>query len=160
MNWFLMFNALYYLFGATMYMGTMWTLKNFLYPTWRVLTPDNVYDHFGVPTLRATKFFTFVVPPMFLSAIIMIVDEYRHLLILAPIGVLLGVAFLTYVGQVLIIPINKKIRGGQYQGQDELRALLVRWMALNDLRFYGSTVTWLVIVYYLVMKGHLVEAFR
>lgn len=71
----LLINALYFLFGATMYMGTMWVLRFFLYPTWRVLTPENVDDHFGVPTTLATRFFTFVVPPMFLSGIVLVWSE-------------------------------------------------------------------------------------
>ena len=53
----LLVNAVYFLFGASMYMGTMWVLRFFLYPTWRSLTPDNVGEHFGVPTILATKFF-------------------------------------------------------------------------------------------------------
>ena len=46
----LVLNTLYFLFGATLYMGTMWVLRLFLYPTWRSLTPENVDVHFGIPT--------------------------------------------------------------------------------------------------------------
>ena len=69
----LLVNALYFLFGATMYMGTMWVLRFFLYPTWRSLTRDSVGTHFGIPTLEATKFFTYVVPLMFVNGIVLVI---------------------------------------------------------------------------------------
>src|SRR4029453_2061723 len=75
-NWLLLLNALYFLFGATMYVGTMWVLKFFLYPTWESLDRGNVDMHFGIPTRQATKFFTVVVPPMFISGIILAWTEW------------------------------------------------------------------------------------
>ncbi|TDW30776.1 DUF1772 domain-containing protein [Cryobacterium psychrophilum] len=158
-GWLLLVNALYFLFGATMYMGTMWVLKFFLYPTWRGLTPETEPVHFAIPTLAATKFFTFVVPLMLVAGAVLVVSEWGHPRVWLSWVCVAGIIFLTYVGQVLIIPINKKIRAGTYAGVDELRALLRRWMWLNDLRFYGSTVLWLVIVGYIVDKGQLAAAF-
>lgn len=67
---------------------------------------------------------------------------------------------LTYVGQLLIIPINKKIRGGDHSGAAALTPLLKRWMMLNDIRFVGATITWAAIVWYLVAKGDLLGALR
>jgi hypothetical protein len=158
--WLLLLTSLYFLFGATMYVGTMWVLKFFLYPTWRSLTRESVGMHFGTPTLLATKFFTIVVPPMLLCGIVLIVWERHSWLVILAVLCLLGIVFLTFIGQRLIIPINKRIRGGDYASETELRNLLIRWMKLNDLRFYGSTATWLVIVGYLVAKGDLLGAFR
>jgi hypothetical protein len=155
----LLANALYFLFGATMYMGTMWVLKFFLYPTWRSLTRDNVGMHFGTPTLLATRFFTYVVPLMFICGIVLIVTEWGSWLIILSVICFVGIIFLTFIGQRLIIPINKRIRGGEYASEEELRELLIKWMQLNDLRFYGSTVTWIAIVWYLVAKGDLMAAF-
>lgn len=155
----LLANALYFLFGATMYVGTMWVLRFFLYPTWRVLTPDNVNDHFGVPTILATKFFTFVVPPMFLSGGIMVWSEWGNRLVILAATCLAGVLLLTFVGQQIIIPVNKKVRGGDYDGPAGLTVLLKRWMFLNDIRFYGSTVTWVAIVWYIVAKSDLPWSF-
>ena len=159
-GWLLLVNALYFLFGATMYMGTMWVLRFFLYPTWRVLTPDNVAQHFGVPTILATKFFTIVVPPMFLSGIVLVVTEWGDwspLVWLAAVC-LVGIVVLTYVGQQIIIPVNKKIRGGEFDGPAGLTPLLMRWMQLNNIRFVVSTITWAAIVWYVVAKGDLLEA--
>lgn len=154
----LLANAVYFLFGATMYVGTMWVLRLFLYPTWTALSPDNVMQHFGVPTIRATRFFTVVVPPMFLSGVILVVTEWGEGLLWLTVVCLLGIVLLTYVGQQLIIPVNKRIRGGHYDGESELRGLLGRWMRLNDIRFWGSTVTWAAIVAYLVAKPDLLGA--
>lgn len=153
-------NALYFLFGATMYVGTMWVLKFFLYPTWTGLDRDTVGVYFGIPTQRATSFFTAVVPLMFVSGIVMVLTERASaLLITLAILCLVGIIFLTAVGQILIIPINKRVRSGDFADTAELRSLLLRWMLLNDTRFYGSTVTWIAIVWYLVAKGAVWEAF-
>jgi len=149
----LLANALYFLFGSTMYIGTMWVLKWFLYPTWETLTPDNVNDHFGTPTILATKFFTVVVPPMFLSGGIMVWSEWGEPEVVLAAVCLAGILLLTYVGQQIIIPVNKKVRGGEFEGPAGLTVLLKRWMFLNDIRFYGSTVTWVAIVWYIVAKG-------
>ena len=160
-EWLLLVNALYFLFGASMYMGTMWVLRFFLYPTWRVLTPENVGQHFGVPTLLATKFFTIVVPPMFLSGIVLVVTEWGewdHPLFWLAAVCLVGIVLLTYVGQQIIIPVNKKIRGGDFDGPAGLTPLLLRWMQLNNIRFVASTITWAAIVWYIVAKGDLLEA--
>lgn len=156
----LLINALYFLFGATMYVGTMWVLRLFLYPTWRALTPDNVMEHFGVPTILATRFFTAVVPPMFLSGLVLVVSEWGDPLMWVALVCLVGIIFLTYVGQQIIIPVNKKIRGGEYDGPAGLLPLLNRWMFLNNLRFVGSTITWAAIVWYFVAKPDLLQALR
>jgi len=154
----LLANVVYFLFGATMYMGTMWVLRFFLYPTWTALTPENVYEHFGVPTLLATKFFTIVVPPMFLSGVVLVVSEWDDGLMWLGVVCFLGIVVLTYVGQALIIPVNKKIRGGEYEGPSGLTQLLTRWMQLNNIRFVVSTITWAAVVWYLVAKPDLLQA--
>ncbi len=154
-----MFNALYFLFGATMYVGTMWVLKWFLYPTWRSLARDNVDMHFGIPTRAATKFFTVVVPIMFISGGIMVWAEWGTIRVVFAVICLIGIIVLTVVGQGLIIPINVRIRGGDFKDDAELRSLLMRWMLLNDIRFYVSTATWVSMVWLLADRGELLETF-
>lgn len=150
--------AMWFLFGATMYVGTMWVLKWFLFPTWHGLTRDNVAVHFGVPTRRATTFFTVVVPPMFVAAIVLVVTEWGTGWVWFGVACLVGIFVLTFVGQGIIIPINRRIRGGQFADDAELARLLRRWMVLNDVRFYGSTATWLAITTYVVARGDLLGA--
>ena len=159
MNWLLLINALYFLFGATMYVGTMWVLKLFLYPTWHGLSRDNVDTYFGIPTRAATKFFTAIVPIMFISGGILVWSEWGTIRLIPAIICLVGIITLTWVGQGIIIPINVRIRGGDFADDTELRALLKRWMTLNDIRFYVSTLTWAAIVWLLVDRGRLWEAF-
>lgn len=154
-EWLLLVNALYFLFGATMYVGTMWVLRFFLYPTWTTLTPDNVDDHFGVPTTLATQFFTVVVPPMFLSGGILVWSEWGDRMVILAGVCLAGILLLTFVGQRIIVPVNKRVRAGQYDGPAGLTTLLERWMFLNDIRFYASSITWAAIVWYVVAKGDL-----
>ncbi|NKY40006.1 anthrone oxygenase family protein [Cellulomonas septica] len=151
-------SALWFLFGATMYVGTMWVLKWFLFPTWRGLSRDNVGTHFGIPTKRATAFFTGVVPLMFVAAIILVVTEWGTRWVWFGVACLVGIFVLTFVGQGIIIPINKRIRGGDFADDAELRSLLHRWMTLNDIRFYGSTFTWVAITWYVVARGDLLGA--
>jgi uncharacterized membrane protein len=154
----LLVNALYFLFAATMYLGTMWVLRFFLYPTWRVLTPDNVAQHFEVPIGLATKFFTVLVPPMLLSAIVLVVSEWGDPLVWLAIVCLLGTLALGFVVRASIVRVNKKIHERDYEGATGLTPLLQRWMQLNNIRFFASTITWVAIVWYLVAKGDLLEA--
>ena len=159
-EWLLLVNALYFLFGATMYMGTMWVLRLFLYPTWRTLTPDNVDQHFRAPITAATKFFTIVVPPMLLTAVVLVISEWGNPLVWLCAVCLIGTILLGLVIRASIVKVNKKIDGGDYDGPAGLTPLLMRWMQLNNIRFVISTVTWAAIVAYLVAKGDLLEALR
>lgn len=159
MNWLLLLVELYFLFGATMYVGTMWVLKLFLYPTWRSLDRSTVDMHFGIPTRAATAFFTGVVPVMFLAGGGMIWIEWGSPRLVLAIVCLAGIIALTFVGQALIIPLNIKIRSGDFTDDAELRSMLIRWMMLNDIRFYVSTATWLAIVWVLADRGRLLESF-
>lgn len=159
MNWLLVLNVLYFLFGSTMYVGTMWVLKWFLYPTWESLERGNVDMHFGIPTRQATKFFTVVVPPMFISGAILVWSEWGSIRVIPAALCLLGIITLTVVGQGIIIPINVRIRGGDFKDDTELRTLLRRWMFLNDIRFYVSTLVWLAMVWLIVDRGRLLDSY-
>ena len=69
----LLINHVYLFFGTTVYVGVLWALHYFWYPSWEVITVDTVQDHFIMPTSAATVFFTYVVSAMFLASIVMIV---------------------------------------------------------------------------------------
>jgi uncharacterized membrane protein len=161
----LMLNDLYFAFGATIYVGTMWALRFFFYPSWRSMTPATVFDHFVVPTRAATRFFTVVVPLMFVAAVVAIVEEWGHAQLWQAAVCLAGVGVSSFVGQVFIIPINKRVAAGvaadaaQRLDQAGLDKLLRRWMALNDVRWVTTTITWVAIMWLLVAKGDLSRAF-
>jgi hypothetical protein len=156
-GWLLAINHAYAFFGTTLYVGVLWALHFFWYPTWRLFNVQNYYDQFIPPTSAATRFFTIVVPLMFLALVVMVWSEWktRHrwtaLLALACIG---GA---TYVGQGFIIPVNKTL-ATHIADPARLTALLQRWMMLNDIRMAIMTVMWLTMMYYFVSKGSLLRS--
>jgi hypothetical protein len=154
----LILNHAYLLFGTTVYVGVLWALHFFWYPSWQVMTLATVQDHFIKPTSAATRFFTVVVPLMFLANFVLIYTERRYKKTLIPaIVALAGVSTASYVGQVHIIPINKRIAAG-LSDSDQLIGLLKQWMFLNDIRWVVMTAMWLAMVYYFVVKGRLLDA--
>jgi hypothetical protein len=89
---------------------------------------------------------------------VLVVSEWGDPLVWVSAVCLIGIVVLTYVGQQLIIPVNQKIRGGEFDGPAGLTPLLMRWMQLNNIRFVVSTITWAAIVWYVVAKPDLHEA--
>lgn len=151
-------NHVYLFFGTTIYVGVLWALHFFWYPSWETMTLDTVQDHFIIPTSEATEFFTIVVPLMFLAGIILIVMEWKTKYRWPAILALLCIVGATYVGQVHIIPINETIKAG-VANMEVLRSLFKDWMFLNDVRWVIMTVMWLTMMYYFVAKGNLMDRF-
>jgi hypothetical protein len=150
-------NAIYFLFGSTVYVGVMWALRFFFYPSWKGMTLDSVQEHFIVPTSAATRFFLVVVPIMFASGTVLMVSEWGNGAVFwAAVVAFLGICASTYVGWIHIIPINRTIKAG-VADEATLVRLLRRWMFLNDVRWVTTTVMWAAIVWYFVAKGHLVD---
>lgn len=149
-------NHAYSLFGATLYCGVLWALRFFWFPTWRNLRVDNYYEQFIPQTTAATKFFTVVVPLMFLTVIILIVAEWKTATRWLGIAALLLLGGATYVGQALIIPINKTL-AGHVTDQALLTADLERWISYNEIRWILMTAMWLVMMIYFIVKGDLVR---
>ena len=147
------------MFGTTMYVGVLWSLKFFWFPTWHKLTPANYYDQFVPQTLAATKFFTVVVPIMFLSCIFMAISEWKTKLRWAPIAAFLTLGAATFVGAGKILPINKFLREG-VTDQARLTELMTKWIGLNEFRFWALTILWLLVMYYFIAKGNLPQAIR
>lgn len=147
------------MFGTTMYVGVLWSLKFFWFPTWHKLTPANYYEQFAPQTIAATQFFTVVVPAMFLAIIFMGISEWKTKLRWVPIaaGLILGAA--TFVGTGQIIPINKQLRAG-VTDQAQLTELMNKWINLNEFRFWALTALWLLMMYYFMAKGNLPQAIR
>lgn len=148
-------NHIVLMFGTTVYMGVLWSLHYFWYPSWEVLNVGNVQDHFILPTSAATRFFTIVVPLMFLTSGIMIWQEWRTKFRWHAIIGFLGVSGATIVGWFLIIPVNKTIAAGVTP--DKLGELLDRWMMLNDIRWILVTIMWLSLIVYLLMRPSIDE---
>lgn len=153
----LAFNHAYIFFGATLYVGVLWALHFFWFPGWAKLKVDNYYDQFIPQTTIATQFFTIVVPLMFLALAVMIVTEWKTRFRWVSIAALLCLGLATYVGQSHIIPINKILATG-IADQAKLSELLQQWMFLNDIRWVLLTLMWLIMMYYFIAKGNLLQA--
>lgn len=157
----LVLNHAYLFFGTTVYVGVLWTLHFFFYPSWETLTVAIAQNQFILPTSEATRFFWVVVPLMFLTNLVLIISERhdRNMLVVSLLALGLQSAA-TYVGQALIIPVNKTIAAelaNESLQQPELRELLQRWMLLNDVRWLIMSAMWLVMMYYFIAKGRLIE---
>lgn len=149
----LVFTNAYIFFGTSLYAGVLWSLHFFWYPTWRVYTAENYYDHFIPPTAAATQFFTIVVPLMFACHAIMVWKEWKTDMRWVAVGALACLTGATYVGQFHIIPINK-ILAGRITDPARLTDLLQQWMALNDIRWVVMTISWLLLMYYFGSKAY------
>ena len=151
-TWVAITNA-YILFGDSLYAGVLWALHFFWYPTWQVYTASDYYDHFIPPTAAATRFFTVVVPLMFLCHGIMVWKEWRTGARWVALGALACLTAATYVGQFHIIPINKILATHVTDGA-RVTALMRQWMFLNDIRWVVMTMSWLLMMYYFAAKAH------
>jgi hypothetical protein len=148
-------NHILLMFGTTIYMGVLWALRFFWYPSWETMNTGNVQDHFILPTSAATKFFTIVVPIMFLTNAILIWLEWNTKFRWHAIISFLCISAATVVGYFLIIPVNKTIAAGVEESQ--LLGLLQEWMSLNDIRWIIITIMWLTLMVYFLLKPSLSE---
>lgn len=151
-----LFDIMYLLlmFGTTVYMGVLWALRFFWFPGWKSMTVDVVQEHFIGPTSRATVFFTWIVPFMFLFNLIMIWKEWRGKYRWASIVSMLGIVGSTVVGKGLIIPINDEIATGKILEQATLTQMLQQWMDYNDIRWILMTMMWLALMYYFLTRSN------
>lgn len=149
-------NHSYLMFGVTIYVGVLWALHYFWYPSWEVMTVDVVQDHFIRPTSAATDFFWIVVPLMFLANAILIWREWKTPLRWTAIIAMLCLIGASYVGQVHIIPVNDEIAQG-ITDPALLSEKLSHWMMLNDIRWIIMSIMWLAMMYYFFAKGKLMD---
>jgi hypothetical protein len=150
-------NHAYLFFGTTLYVGVLWSMRFFWYPSWGQITLADVPVHFMGPTSRATAFFTVVVPLMFLTGVIMVAAERKTPMVFLAALALLCIASATFVGQYYIIPVNKEIVAG-LPTQELLHDKLGAWMEYNTIRFWLMTLMWGVMMLYFVLRGHLLSA--
>ena len=141
----------YWLLGATVYLGVLLTLRLFLYPGWRTLRRETMADQFTAPTGQATRFFLRAIPTWMFVGIVMIVTEWGEPELIPASLAFAGLMTTTVVGWFGIQPINRRIRAGDYDDEG-LHALLRRWMKINDLRLVAVAVMWASVCWYFVQK--------
>jgi hypothetical protein len=149
----LVFNSSCIFFGTTLYVGVLWALHFFWFPTWQDFKVENYYDQFIPQTAAATKFFTVVVPIMFLCSVIMVWKDWKTSMRWIAAGSLACLALATYVGTLHIIPINK-ILAARVTDQARLTDLFQQWMFLNDIRWVLMTLSWVLLMYYFGAKAY------
>lgn len=150
-------NHVWWLAGATFYVGVLTTLRLFLYQSWTSLRPETTPVHFTAPTEAATRFFLIAIPTWMFTAIVMIVTEWGEPTVWPAIIAFLGLMTTTCVGWFGIQPINREIKAG-VQDEARLSVLLKRWMKINDLRWASVIVMWTALVWYFVDKPDLPSA--
>lgn len=150
-------NHVWWLAGATVYVGVLTTLRLFLYPSWTSIRSDTAHDHFTVPTQAATRFFLVAIPTWMVTAIVMIITEWGKPLLWTAIVSFLGLMTTTCVGWFGIQPINREIAAG-VQDQARLSELLVKWKKINDLRWAAVILMWAALCWYFVAKPDLPAA--
>ena len=72
------------------------------------------------------------------------------------IGALACLSGATYVGQVLIIPINKTLTV-PITDQAQLTAYLEHWISYNNIRWILLTIMWLLMMWYFIAKPNLTK---
>lgn len=126
------------------------------------MTPEALQDHFMVPVNAATEFFTYVVPLMLLTGAILIYAEWKTKQRLISILSYAALLLMMMVGYFLIAPVNESIASGIANANLDpvkLASQLKSWMLYNDMRGVIMTSMWLIIVYYFISKGNLLEKF-
>ena len=149
----------WYFAGASFYFGCLSTLRLFLYPSWKAITPESAHAHFTLPTQAATKFFTVAVPTWMVAGMVLIVTEWGEPLlwtVLLAYAALLGTTCVAFFGN---FPINREIMAG-VRDQARLSELLVKWMKINDLRWVAAIVMWGSLCWYAVAKADLPAALK
>jgi hypothetical protein len=150
----LAFNHAVILWGSTLYVGVLWALRFFWFPSWHHLTVANYYDQFIPQTQAATHFFTYWVPITMVCLCVLAWSERKTRLRWVPWAGLLLLGISTYVGTQHIIPINKFL-ATHVTDQAVLTDRLEHWMSLNTIRWVSETLAWLLMMYYFIAKGRL-----
>ena len=147
-------NHVWWLAGATVYVGVLTTLRLFLYPSWKSINPNTAHDHFTVPTQAATRFFLVAIPTWMFTAIVLIVTEWGEPLLWTALVAFAGLLTTTCVGWFGIQPINREIAAG-VRDQKRLNELLTKWMKINDIRWFAVIIMWAALCWYFVAKADL-----
>lgn len=150
-------NDSFFFLVASIYLGAMWTVRLFFYPSWNYMSAADVPHHFVIPVKAATKFFTIVLPLMLLAGVVMVVEEWGKAQLWQAIVAVAGITASALAFELLIKPINTQV----YTADDAtLTPLLQKWMRLNEIRFVASTITWLATIWFFIGRGHLTQLLK
>lgn len=136
------------LFACTsVYLGTGWSMVLFSLPSAPSLNIHNYYQQFVPQVTRATEFFTVMTIVMLISAIIIIIEEWKSAKKWYPIGVLAAVIAATLLFEIFILPYNEQMAVG-ITSNVALHELLNTWTTLNYIRVSIWSIEWLLMLFY------------
>ncbi|MDQ1695506.1 MAG: hypothetical protein QOJ03_859 [Frankiaceae bacterium] len=136
---------------ASVYAGTMWCVRLFLYQSWVGLTPDNVGVHFTGPVKAATRFFTILFPIATVSGVAVLALSWWSWASLA-IAVSLAWLYITLgVFRRYLVPVNTRIE--ESRDPHELTTELGKWMHWNNVRWMTTTAVWVAAVWCVLAAG-------
>ncbi len=136
---------------TSMYMGTGLSLVFFNFVIADEMTVDNYYTHFVPQVDAATAFFTYMTVVMMVTAVIMIIAEWKTPYKWIPIIVLALVFLATALTIFFIFPYNEAMSAG-ITDPTVLTETLSKWMSLNRIRVSLWVVQWLCMAFYFAHK--------
>lgn len=145
--------SVYLMFGASFYLGMMLTMKFFLFPMWSTVRLATLENQMGFPVRRATITFTYLLPLMLLSPVLLVIAEWESPTVWLAWACLIGVLVLSVVSQLLQRPLNVKLYSGTIRTDEELQGVVQRWMGVNNVRFVAAAATWVLTLWYIVARG-------
>jgi Domain of unknown function (DUF1772) len=147
------------LFVTTIYVGLMWSLHFFWFPSWQEVASTDFRNHFEVPVREATRFFTYLVPIQLLSLGILAWIEFRGRFRWLTLSSFIIMSATHVLAIILIFPINRKL-SAVGTPELEVRSGLQQWMMYNDGRGFLATTVWFLLLVYILKKGDLVKKFE
>ena len=153
MNLVALIAAVYLMFGASFYLGMMLTMKFFLFPTWNTVRLSTLESQMGIPVRRATITFTWLLPLMLISPVLLVIAEWGEPTVVLAWLCLAGVLVLSVVSQLLQRPLNVELYSGTITTDEHLQSVVKRWMAVNNVRFYAAAATWVFTLWYIIARG-------
>ena len=146
-------NASFLFLTAAMYLGTGWSLWLFQFQVTPNLTPANYYYAFVPQVESAGTFFTWMTALMMVSAIIMLIFEWKGPMRWVPIIVLVSVTIATLFTVWYIFPYNDAMKAG-ITDPVVLQTTLNKWISLNRVRILLWSVEWFAMMVYFGRRGY------
>jgi len=145
--------AVYLMFGASFYLGMMLTMKFFLFPMWSTVRLETLETQLGFPVRRATITFTYLLPLMLAAPVVLVIADWGTATVWLAWACLAGVLALSVLSQLLQRPLNLKLYSGTIRSDEELQAVVRRWMSVNGVRFIAAAATWVLTLWYILARG-------
>lgn len=146
-------NASFLFLTAAMYLGTGWSLWLFQFQVAPKLTPATYYYAFVPQVETAGTFFTWMTSLMMISAIIMLIVEWKGPMRWVPIIVLVSVTAATLYTVWYIFPYNDAMKAG-ITDQQVLQATLDKWISMNRIRILLWSVEWFAMMVYFGRRAY------